>query len=101
MNADGDATKAAVAHDDGLDALLGARQRSVRLSRSVTADGKLPEHALTARQAQAAPRFLRRLRRNLSVRFACDALGELNHISFTFDHFRAAHTCDVNTHLVT
>ena len=30
MNADGDATKAAVAHDDGLDALLGARQRSGR-----------------------------------------------------------------------
>ena len=39
MNADGDATKAAVAHDDGLDALLGARQRSGRLSRRVTADG--------------------------------------------------------------
>ena len=42
--ADGDATRAAVAHDDGLDALLGARQRSRRLSRSVTADGKLSEH---------------------------------------------------------
>ena len=64
MNADGDATEAAVAHDGGLDALLGARQRSVRLSRSVTADGKLSEHALTARKAQAAPRFLRWLRRN-------------------------------------
>ena len=30
-NADGDAAKAVVAHDDGLDALLGARQRSGRL----------------------------------------------------------------------
>ena len=30
VNADGDATRAAVAHDDGLDALLGARQRSGR-----------------------------------------------------------------------
>ena len=64
VNADGDATRAAVAHDDGLDALLGARQRSGRLSRSVTADGKLSQHALNARQAQAAPRFLRWLRRN-------------------------------------
>ena len=64
VNADGDATKAAVAHDDGLDAILGAGQRSVMLSRSVTADGKLSEHALTARQAQAEPRFLRWLRRN-------------------------------------
>ena len=34
VNADGDATRAAVAHDDGLDALLSARQRSGRLSYS-------------------------------------------------------------------
>ena len=47
--ADGDAAKAAVAHDDGLDALLGARQRSGRLSKRVTADGMLPAHATTAR----------------------------------------------------
>ena len=58
------ATKAAVAHDDGLDALLGTRQRSGRLSRRVTADGMLSEHARTAWQAQTAPRFLRWLRRN-------------------------------------
>ena len=61
---DGDATRAAAAHDDGLDGILGASQRSVGLSRSVTAGGTGLYVARATWQAKAVLRVVRWLRRN-------------------------------------